>query len=313
MNLSHKYLNLFTNKKEGIKVLNQLNLDFETTKGKKEGKIISLINMKGGVGKTTLSVGIADYLSHFFESDTKKENLKILLIDADPQFNATQALLDAYYNGDYFKDILPNEKTINKLFKPQVQFSEHYTSPSIDEIIIPLTNSLHIISGDLNLVLANKSSDYSHVKRLKKFIKDNDLKDIYDLIIIDCPPTLTIYTDSALMASDYYLIPNRIDRYSIIGISSLQKAIKNLIGQEEIQLKCLGLIYTILDDTLTQKQEKMKKDFEDRPEVQNIYKFVASTSNVKDIQVGKQGPIPTKYKKSYDDIRDISMELLSRL
>ncbi|MEC1555124.1 AAA family ATPase [Bacillus haynesii] len=276
---------------------------------KKDGKIISFINMKGGVGKTTLSIGVADYLAHY----KGQENFKVLLIDADPQFNATQALLDSYYEGDYFKDILPVEKTINRLFKPQVQFSQQYKSPTPEEMIIELTKELHIVCGDLNLVLANKSSDYTHVKRLKRFIKDNNLREMYDLIIIDCPPTLTIYTDSALIASDYYLIPNRIDRYSIIGISSLQKAINNLKGEEDINLECLGLIYTILDDELTYKQQEMKNNFEQKEEVQQIYIFTSYTSNVKDIQVGKQGPVPTMYKKSRNDLDDICTEILDRI
>ncbi|TYR72700.1 AAA family ATPase [Rossellomorea vietnamensis] len=285
----------------------QIELPFE--KRGKNGKIVSFINMKGGVGKTTLSVGVADFLAHY-RGDT---NLKVLIIDADPQFNATQALLDSYYEGDYFKDILPVEKTINKLFKPQVQFSQQYQSPSPEEMIIQLSSNLHIVCGDLSLVLANKSSDYTHIKRLKRFIKDNSLREIYDLIIIDCPPTLTIYTDSALFASDYYLIPNRIDRYSIIGISSLQKAIGNLTGEEDINLECLGLIYTILDDELTQKQQEMKDSFEAKEEVQQIYIFTSYTSNVKDIQVGKQGPIPTRYKKSREDLEDICAELIDRI
>lgn len=278
----------------------------------KKGQIVSLINMKGGVGKTTLSVGIADYLSHYYIHESE-EDYKVLLIDVDPQFNATQALLDGYYQGDYFRDILPAEKTISKLFKPQVQFTEQYKSPSAEEMIIELTPKLHIVCGDLSLVLANKSSDYSHVKRLKRFIKDNNLREIYDLIIIDCPPTLTIYTDSALFASDYYLIPNRIDRYSIIGISSLQKAINNLKSEEDIDLDCLGLIYTILDDDLTQKQLEMKQSFEEKEDVQQIYIFTGYTSFVKDIQVGKQGPIPTRYKKSREDLSDLCVELLDRL
>lgn len=287
----------------------QIELPIESPK--KNGKIISFINMKDGVGKTTLSIGVADFLAHYRAEE--ESNLKILLIDADPQFNATQALLDSYYEGDYFKDILPKEKTINKLFKPRVQFSQQYKSPSPDEMIVELTENLHIVCGDLNLVLANKSSDYTHVKRLKRFINDNKLREVYDLIIIDCPPTLTIYTDSALIASDYYLIPNRIDRYSIIGISSLQKAINNLTGEEDINLECLGLIYTILDDELTLKQEEMKSNFEAKEDVQQINIFTAYTSNVKDIQVGKQGPIPTRYKKSREDLSDICTEILDNI
>lgn len=274
----------------------------------KYAEVISFINMKGGVGKTTLSIGVADYLANYHN-----ENKKILVIDVDPQFNATQALLDAYYEGDYFNNILPNEKTINRLFKPQIDFREGYTSPSKEELIISLTDNLDIICGDLNLVLANKSSDYSHVKRLRRFINDNDLRLIYDLIIIDCPPTLTIYTDSALLASDYYLIPNRIDRYSIIGISSLQKAITNLTREEEKNLKCIGLVYTMRPDTLMQKQERMKASFENKEDVEDMYVFTGYTCIVNDLQVGLKGPIPTKYKRSLEDIQNVSCELLSRL
>lgn len=289
--------------------MNIQNLEFRfETEHKKNATIISFINMKGGVGKTTLSVGVADYLSAY-----KEIPIRVLIIDVDPQFNSTQALLDSYYEGDYFADLLPNEKTINKLFKPQVQFSQQYESPTKDDLIVELTENLHIICGDLNLVLANKSSDYTHVKRLKRFIRDNKLKEIYDLIIIDCPPTLTIYTDSALIASDFYLIPNRIDRYSIIGISSLQKAINNLKREEEINLECLGLVYTMLDDNLTLKQEEMKRSFEAKDEVKEMYIFTASTSLVKDIQVGKQGPLPTRYQKSRSDIEDLSLEILDRI
>ena len=90
----------------------------------------------------------------------------------------------------------------------------------------------------------------------------------YEYIIIDCPPTLTIYTDSALMASDYYLIPNRIDRYSIVGIDSLQKAVNNLIREERINLKCIGLVYTMV--TTSVKQDKLRINFENKKAVNDI-------------------------------------------
>lgn len=282
--------------------------NLEATPVKEPATVISFINMKGGVGKTTLCIGIADYLANY---NTEKK--KVLVIDIDPQFNSTQALLDQYSKLDYFTDILPHERTINKLFKPQVNFSQHPESPKAEEIVTNLTENLDIVCGDLNLVLVNKSSDYGQVKRLRRFIKDNDLKSKYDIILIDCPPTLTIYTDSALLASDFYIIPNRIDRYSIIGISSLQKAINNLIREEEASLKCLGLVYTILEDELTQKQTAIKKEFESKEEFQHIPIFTTYTTYVKDIQVGKQGPVATNYQKSREDITDISVELLDKL
>nr|DAK99061.1 MAG TPA: ParA [Caudoviricetes sp.] len=274
------------------------------------GKVISIINMKGGVGKTTLSIGIADYLSEIGK--------KILLIDADPQFNATQAMLDFYKNEDtesednyYTNEILRNEKTIYKLFKPQTDMMQSYTIPTADELIVNLKKNLDILCGALNLVLVNKSQDYTFVRRIRNFLEDNQLRDVYDYIIIDCPPTLTIYTDSALMASDYYLIPNRIDRYSIVGIDSLQKAVKSLIREERIDLKCIGLVYTMVTDSA--KQEKIRISFESKKEVNNIDIFSAKTRVANNIQYGAGGTIPTKYQLSKNDIEAICLELLERL
>lgn len=275
------------------------------------GQVISIINMKGGVGKTTLSIGLADLLS---------EDKSILLIDADPQFNATQAMLDRYKSEEfdeeseenfYTKEILPKSKTIYRLFQPQTSVSISYKIPGTEDLIVNLKKNLDILCGDLNLVLVNKISDHSFVRRIKDFIDINELRTKYDFIIIDCPPTLTIYTDSALMASDYYLIPNRIDRYSIVGIDSLQQAVKNLILQERLNLRCLGVIYTMVTDSA--KQDRIKVSFESKTAVHDLDIFSANTKIVKNIQYGKAGPIPTQYKSSKEDIQAICCELLSRL
>lgn len=274
------------------------------------GKVISIINMKGGVGKTTLSIGISDYLS--------ERGKKILLIDADPQFNATQAMLDYYKNDNandknyYSNEILENQRTIYRLFRPQIDMSHTSSLPTANELIIELKENLYMLCGDLNLVLVNKINDHSLVRRLRNFIEDNNLREEYDYIIIDCPPTLTIYTDSALMASDFYLIPNRIDRYSIVGIDSLQKAVKNLIREERIDLKCIGLVYTMVKSS-SAKQEDLRISFESKKSVNDIDIFSSKSTEVNNIQIGKSGSIPTKYKSSRNDIEAISMELLERM
>lgn len=274
--------------------------------------VISLINMKGGVGKTTLSIGLADCLSNM--------NQKVLIIDADPQFNATQALLDAYKpqssddqeSNFYTENILSQRKTIYKLFQGVRNITEIYTSPSSSDVIVNLKKNLDILCGDLNLVLANSFSDYGYVKRIKNFIDDNQLKDIYDYIIIDCPPTITIYTNSALMASDYYLIPNRIDRYSIVGINSLQQAVDKLIHDERINLQCLGIIYTMVSPSSV-KQERLKISFESTAVVNNLYIFSSKTTIQNNIQNGISGALPTKYKQASNDIEAIALELKDRI
>lgn len=280
----------------------------------KNGKVISFINMKGGVGKTTLSLGIADYLSDMEYS--------VLFIDADPQFNSTQALLDTYkakgYDFEseenfYNTEVLCKGQTIYRLFVPQTSMRVAYTTPKAEELIINLKENLDILCGDLNLVLVNKVSDHTFVNRIRNFIEDNKLRERYDLILIDCPPTLTIYTDSALMASDYYLIPNRIDRYSIVGIDSLQEAVENLIREERINLKCLGLVYTMVKKNLTAKQRKIKESFESKKAVNSIDIFSATFTECNNIQYGVSGSIPTKYKSSREDIEAISLEFLDRI
>ncbi|HFI0633823.1 TPA: ParA family protein [Streptococcus suis] len=272
------------------------------------GVIVSFINMKGGVGKTTLSIGIADQLA--------QEGKKILFIDADPQFNATQAFLDEYKNNaslEYYKDnILDEDKTIYKLFMAQTDLRQAYSSPHIDELKVELKENLDLICGDLNLVLVNRSNDHSYVNRIRNFVADNNLRDLYDYVIIDCPPTLTIYTDSAMMASDYYLIPNRIDRYSMVGITSLQQAVNNLVQEERITIKCLGLVYTMVDSTLA-KQQSLREDFESKVELGEIDIFNAVMNVTNHIQTGKSGTLPTKYKASREDIEAICLEFEERI
>lgn len=311
----------------------------------KQGKVISFINMKGGVGKTTLSIGIADYLARY-------EDKKVLMIDIDPQFNATHSLLDTYIekknnsnknadsveiidddqvaitipqeieegeSGDdedsstFYSEVLKANKTIFQLFKPQMDVTQKYIMPKAEEIIVNVKENLDIVCGDLNLVLANKSSDFSLVKRLRNFIAINKLREEYDYILIDCPPTLTIYTDSALIASDFYLIPNRIDRYSIIGIDSLQKAVGSLIEDEQIPLKCLGIIYTMMNKNINSKQQKIKDDFESKKSVNTLDIFDSVSHVVNHIQYGYSGTLPTRYKSSLEDIAAISVEMMGKV
>ncbi|MGE1235606.1 ParA family protein [Bacillus altitudinis] len=312
----------------------------------RKGIVISYINMKGGVGKTTLSIGIADYLAKYKDS-------KVLVIDIDPQFNATHSLIDTYIKKDvdetvvddskidlvttleetiqrsegddedpeeteeensfYTSEVLEKGKTIFQLFTPQLDMSKRYQLPKSEDLIINLRDRLDLLSGDLNLVLANKNSDFSLVKRLNNFITENKLREEYDYIIIDCPPTLTIYTDSALLASDFYMIPNRIDRYSIIGIDSLQTAVGNLISSEGIDLKCLGIVYTMVNKKLNKKQEKIKTDFESKKSVNDIDIFSSVSHVVNHIQYGYSGTLPTKYKSSLEDIGAICEEMLEKI
>ncbi len=176
--------------------------------------VISFINMKGGVGKTTLCVGIAEYLANFFHK-------KILLIDVDPQFNATHSVMGKYNRVEEYIDTLqPQTKTIRKVLETKNSISTNKEATTAIDVITVLNDNLHMILGDMDIIFDTDQASI-RIKKINKFINDNSLRDIYDYILIDSPPTISIFTDAALIASDFYIAPIKIDYYSILGASNL--------------------------------------------------------------------------------------------
>lgn len=272
-----------------------------------EGKVISFINMKGGVGKTTLCVGIGEYLANH-------EDKKILFIDVDPQFNTTQTLMDYFDLEDEYMNDYRKNKSIRKLFESVTSITEIPKLPSPDEVILKFDKApnINLICGNINLIFDDNAGDNARTRRIKKFIKENNLREVYDYIFIDCPPTISFYTDAALNASDYYLVPNRIDRYSILGIKLLKQVIDRLTYDEELEIVPLGIVYTMVG-TQTQKTQRLRKTFEESSIVQEIDLFESETSYVNDLMVGLQGNISTNYKKSREDISKVSKEFMERI
>ncbi|MEK4193302.1 AAA family ATPase [Paenibacillus sp. FSL L8-0323] len=273
----------------------------------KNGKVISFINMKGGVGKTTLCVGIGEYLANYL-------NKKVLFIDVDPQFNTTQSLMNNFDMEEEYMTNLRYTKTIRKLFETTSTISEVRKLVSPNDVVISFEQSpnIDLICGNIDLIFDDNRADGAKSRRIKKFINDNKLKKKYDFIFIDCPPTISFYTDAALNASDYYLVPNRIDRYSILGIKLLKQVIDRLSFDEGLDIKPLGIVYTMVGN-LTLKLERIKEIFEETDIVKEIELFNAYTTHVPDLMVGLQGNVSSKYKKSREDIKDVTEELLLRL
>lgn len=270
------------------------------------GTVISFINMKGGVGKTTLCIGVGEYFANTL-------NKKVLIIDLDPQFNATQSLLDKYNQVDNYLSNYRHTKTVRQIFATTTDVYKTNTVVKSDEIIHEFSENLDVILGDINIIFDNNTMDNTRFKRVKKFISENKLKEVYDYIFIDCPPTISLYTDSAIIASDYYLVPIRIDQYSILGITNLLTVINNLKYDEELGIKPLGIIYTNIENNLTQKTQSIKDNFELEPGIRDLYFFKSVLSEVRDLKVGNQGNIASHYKKSREDIHRICLEIESLL
>lgn len=200
--------------------------------------------MKGGVCKTTLCKEMALFLSETMGKS-------VLIIDIDPQSNCTQSFFEKYKILDVKDDEIIMKKSeipsIEKIFSPS---KGKLYEATCEEVIYELTNTLHIIPGELHTVfMERETSSGVSEQRLFNFVEDNELKDKYDYIFIDCPPTYSFYTIAALLASDFYFVPVVPDAYSLLGVSLLEDVVKHLKNSYKSNFKIkpldnLGIIFT---------------------------------------------------------------------
>ena len=209
-------------------------------------KVITVINMKGGVGKTTLAVNIAYVLGRF-------HGKKVLLVDIDPQFNATQYLVEQSKILHHFE----NKKTVYDILMPSKEDGISLSSSrkaskanpiNLDDFVIKarkFTNNgqLDLIPSSLKLI--NFETNKRGVENLlKKFLSEKCSH--YDYIIIDCPPTLSLLTLSAYLASEYYLIPIKPDYLSSLGLPLLERGLEEYNELYGHSLKALGVVFTMV-------------------------------------------------------------------
>ncbi len=201
------------------------------------GKIIAIANQKGGVGKTTTAVNLSAALAD--------EDKKVLLVDADPQANATsgagiqrvsgrKSLYNALISGDPVRDlVLPTE--------------------------IP---TLWVLPSDKNLAGAEielvDTVDRNHA--LKKLLAD--IKDYFHYIIIDCPPSLGILTVNGLTAADSLLVPIQCEYYALEGVTELFDTLARLRRELNPTLTIEGLLLTMYDER-TNLSAAVAKDLRD--------------------------------------------------
>ena len=192
------------------------------------GKIISLVNQKGGVGKTTSSINLASSLGVL-----KK---RTLLIDLDPQGNTTTGvgINKADINKSIY-DLLIDEATLDEVMV-KTKYKNLY--------VIPAT--INLAGVDIELIDKSKL-DPTFVKgaQLKKYL--DEIKDVFDFIIIDCPPSLGILTTNALTASDSVIIPVQCEFYALEGIMQLLNTIRLAQKNLNPKLTIEGVLLTMLD------------------------------------------------------------------
>ena len=251
------------------------------------GYVIALANQKGGVGKTTTSVNLGACLA-----DAGK---KVLLIDLDPQGNATSGLgIDKKDIDESVYDVLINDVDLKKVIL-------HSSHQGLD--IVPTTIALSGAEVELTNLMARET-------RLKDAF--GDVKDEYDYILIDCPPSLGLLTINAFTACDSILIPVQSEYYALEGLSQLLNTIKLVRKHFNSALKIEGVLLTMYDTRTNLGQQvnaEVKKYFGDQ-----VYETIIPR-NVRLSEAPSHGQAIVDYDKRSTGVKvyqQLAKEVLAR-
>ncbi|MFE1744880.1 ParA family protein [Coleofasciculus sp. H7-2] len=241
------------------------------------GYVIATVNMKGGVGKTTLSVNLATCLA-------KHHGKRVLVVDLDTQISATLSLMSPQDFGKSRKEKRTLRQLVYKAVKP-----DSPTNLSIQDIIQPYIctiKGLDLLPGDIDLydeflvsemlherALRDGDSNFIQVwnnfeKQLVRGILQPIIKD-YDFIILDCAPGYNLLTRSGIVASNFYLLPARPEPLSVVGIQLLERRINKLKESHNLDgplnLRLMGIVFIMSGNILSGRyyQQVMQRVTED--------------------------------------------------
>ena len=221
------------------------------------GIVIATVNMKGGVGKTTLTVNLATSLA-------KNHNQRVLVVDLDTQISATLSLISP----QEFAKLRRERRTLGRLIYKAIK-PENRSKLTIEDIIQPYIcgiKGLELLPGDIDLYdeyLVSEMLHHQAVKEEKRNFGDiwnsferflirsilEPVIDKYDLIILDCAPGYNLLTRSGIVASDFYLLPARPEPLSVVGIQLLERRIAQLKESHKdgapLKLQLLGIVFIL--------------------------------------------------------------------
>ena len=212
---------------------------------------VSLINMKGGVGKTT----IASQLAHAAD----KADLRVLAIDLDPQSNLSRSLMGLQRYVEHIED---NRPTIAQIFEDYIPAGGTYGSTrliNLDEVVVERAgywadSSLDLIPSRLELsrTLKNPTGKERRLARALARISDR-----YDLVLIDCAPTESILTDAAYFASRYVIVPVKPEFMATIGLPLLARSIEEFrLENDDHEIEIAGLVFNRSSSYSTGPEER---------------------------------------------------------
>jgi chromosome partitioning protein len=221
--------------------------------------VISLVNMKGGVGKTTVAVNLAAHLA-------RDHGKKVLLVDLDPQTNASLSLMSEEAWAEWTEKHGTMADVFELTAKPKRGGDRGTLADCIVHSVVPEIPGLDLVPSHLRLTfldldLASRPGrERIFGRKLEKVASD------YDIILCDCPPNLQTATQNALFASDYYIVPMQPDFLSSVGLGLLLDRLSYLKTELQFKIRCLGVVFSRVRRHVGFHQETMarlprEKDF----------------------------------------------------